>query len=84
MQRQLVEEMLRIISLSAFTLCILFGWMFYEFYFKWRPVFEEGRYFDPESGVVYHDSGIVFGALSFAALLISTVLWLIAGKIRDQ
>jgi hypothetical protein len=81
---RLLSGVLRIISLVAFALCILSGWLFYEFYFKWLSVFEDGRYFDPEMGVVYHDSGLVWGVLSLATLLISIALWLIVRKIRGK
>jgi hypothetical protein len=90
---QVIEQMisvrllsggLRIISLFAFALCLLSGWLCYEFYFKWLSVFEDGRYFDPETGVVYHDSGSVWGVLSLATLLISIALRLIARKIKGR
>ena len=81
---RLLSRVLRLISLLAFILCLLFGWLFYEFYFKWLSVFEDGRYFDPGTGVVYHDSGFVWGVLSLATLLISIALWLIARKIKGK
>jgi hypothetical protein len=81
---RLLSGVLRIISLFAFALCILSGWLFYEFYFKWLSVFEDGRYFDPKTGVVYHDSGFVWGVSSLAMLLISIALWLIARRIKGK
>ncbi|MBD0372400.1 MAG: hypothetical protein ICV60_16270 [Pyrinomonadaceae bacterium] len=79
---RLLSGGLKIISLLTFGLCLLSGWLFYEFYLKWLPVFEDGRYFDSETGVVYHDTGSVWGILSLSLLLISIVLWLLASKIK--
>jgi hypothetical protein len=45
--------------------------LFYSFYLKWLPLFEDGRYFDPASGVVYHDTGFVFGIFLAASLLVA-------------
>ena len=44
--------------------------MFYEFYLRWYGRFENGRYFDPVESVVYHGTGLVWGALAlvFGAL----------------
>jgi hypothetical protein len=81
---RLLSIILRLISLFAFALCLLFVWMFYGFYLKWLSVFEDGRYFDPETGVVYHDTGFMWGVLSLAALLISIALWLIARKTKGR
>ena len=81
---KLLSRLLRMLSLFAFLLCLLSGWLFYGSYFKWVSVFEDGRYFDPEAGVVFHDSSFVWGVFSVAALLISVALWLIARKIKDR
>ena len=81
---RLLSGVLRLISLLTFALCLLAGWMFYIFYLKWLPVFEDWRYFDPEEGVVYHDTSFVWGVLSLAALLISIALWLVARKIKGK
>ena len=81
---RVLRSLLRLISLIAFALCLLFGWLCYGSYFKWLSVFEDGRYFDPETGVVYHESGFVWGIFSLAALLISITFWLIARKIRAR
>jgi hypothetical protein len=81
---RLLSGGLKIISLFTFGLCLLSGWLFYGFYLKWLSMFENGRYFDPETGVVYHDSGLVWGIISLAALLISIALWLIARKVKGM
>lgn len=52
---------LKLVSLITLVLCLLCGWLFYEFYFKWMFLFEDGRYFDPATGVVYHDSALIRG-----------------------
>ena len=81
---RLLSGALRLVSLLAFALCLVCGWLFYEFYLKWVSVFEDGRYFDPEEGVVYEDTSFVWVVLSLVALLISIALWLIAGKIKGR
>lgn len=81
---RLLRVGLKIISLFTFGLCLLFGWMFYVFYLKWLPVFENGRYFDPLEEVVYHDTSSILGIISLALLLISIILWLVASKIKGQ
>ena len=43
---------------------------------------EDGRYFDPVEEVVYHDTSLIWGVISFLLLLISIVLWLVASKIK--
>jgi hypothetical protein len=75
---------LKTISIFIFGLCLVFGWMFYEFYLKWITVFEDGRYFDPHEGVVYHDTSSILGIISLALLLISVVIWLLASKIKGE
>lgn len=80
----LLSAVLKIISLFMFGLCLLFGWLFYVFYLKWLSVFENGRYFDPETGVVFHDSNFICGVLSLFWLLISIALWLIATKAKGR
>lgn len=75
---------LNLISLITFVLCLLCGLLFYEFYFKWILLFEDGRYFDPETGVVYHDSSIIFGILFLVFLLLLIVLQLFARKIKRK
>jgi hypothetical protein len=75
---------LKILSLIAFGLCLLSAWMFYVFYLKWVWVFEDGRYFDPVEEVVYHDTGLVWGVISFLLLLLSILLWFVASKIKNK
>ena len=58
--------------------------MFYEFYFKWILLFEDGRYFDPETGVVHHDTSIILGILSLAFLLVSIALWFAARQVKAR
>lgn len=61
-------------GLSALSLA---AW--YEFYFRWRDCFnEEGRCFDPETAVVYHEqSGMVWmlAAIVFAVVA-AALFWL--------
>ncbi len=75
---------LHLISLVTFISFLLCGLMFYEFYFEWILLFENGRYFNPETGVVYHDSSIIFGILSLVLLLLSIVMQLFARKIKRR
>jgi hypothetical protein len=79
-----LRGVLKIISLFTFGVCLFFGWLFYELYLKWLPVFEDGRYFDPVEEVVYHDTNFISGILSLSLLLISIILWLVASKIKDE
>ncbi len=79
-----MSRLLRLASLIAFVLCLLSGWLFYGSYLKWLSVFEDGRYFDPEAGVVFHENAFVWGLLSLAALLVSLFLWLVAGRIKSR
>ena len=33
----------------------LFGWLYYDLYWRWRPLFDaDGRYLDEETMVVHH------------------------------
>jgi len=79
-----LSRALRTISVFAFAFCLLFGWLFYSFYFKWLSLFEDGRYYDPETGVVYHDSGFVYGVISLAGLIIAIALLLTARTIEGR
>ena len=75
---------LRLTSIATLLLCLLCGLMFYAFYFKWISLFEDGRYFDPNTGVVYHDTSVIFGILSVAFLLIAVALWFAARKVKAR
>ena len=75
---------LNLISLVTFILCLFCGWLFYAFYFKWIRLFEDGRYFDSETEVVFHDSGVIWGIFSLAFLLLSIALRFLARKIRRK
>src|SRR5688572_24430461 len=75
---------LKIISLITFGLSVLSAWMFYVFYLKWAWVFEDSRYFDPVEGVVYHDTSLIWGVISFVLLLFSILIWFVASKIKDK
>jgi hypothetical protein len=81
---RLLSGGLTLIALAAFVLFLLFGWLFYEFYLKWIYLFEDGRYFDPRTETVHHDSSFIWGILSLASLLISIVFRLAARKMRRR
>lgn len=53
-----------------FGLFVLFGYVYYTQYFRWRDCFNEaGRCFDPQTGVVYlEQSGITWITLTLLAL----------------
>ena len=59
--------------LAACSLCFaaLFGWAFYEFYWRWRDCFNElGRCYDPVSQDVYlEQAGMVWVGLAAMSLL---------------
>lgn len=53
-------------SLLLFGLSVLFGYLYYGQYHRWRDCFDEaGRCFDPQYGVVYlEQSGMTWAALT--------------------
>lgn len=63
----------KLISLVFLGLAAIFGFLFYDQYFKWRKCFNElGRYYDSETGTVYlEQSGQVWISLTVLALGIS-------------
>jgi hypothetical protein len=77
-------------TLSAIALIasVLFGWLFYEFYLRLLPLFENGSHYDPVTETVYHDSGFVSGLFMAGCLLVAAVPAIasrrmkIAGRIR--
>jgi hypothetical protein len=49
------------------------------------PYNEEGRYFDAEASVVYHQqAGAVYGMLAVIGVGGGTVLWLLGGYLRGR
>jgi len=84
---KLISGALGAAAAGAFGLALMFGLFFYTFYLKWVTLFENHRYFDPQSGIVYHDSSSVHGTLAALFLFISIscllIRWkLTKGKIR--
>ena len=63
------------ISAVMFMLTFLFGFAYYDRYFKWRDCFNElGRCFDPETGTVMMiQAGGIWGALMVLCFL--AALW---------
>jgi hypothetical protein len=80
--KTIVRWGLKIISLITFGFSLLSAWMFYVFYLKWVWVFEDGRYFDPVEEVVYHDTSFIWGVISFVLLLLSSLFWFVASRIK--
>lgn len=62
--RLIARFALHVIAVVTFSGGVLFAWMFYVFYLKWVGSFENGRYFDPDSLIVYHESSSVSGVLA--------------------
>jgi len=63
--------------LAACALCfaVLFGWLFYEFYWRWRDCFNElGRCFNPASHTVMTDAAFVWGPMAVVAFGLALVL----------
>jgi hypothetical protein len=79
-----LSNLLKLLAATALIPSFICGRLFYESYFKWRSLFEDGRYFNPETGVVSHDSGFVWGLLSLAFLLMAIALWLYARKFTER
>lgn len=62
-----------LISLLLFGLSVLFGYIYYAQYYRWRDcVNEAGRCFDPQHGVVYlEQSGIAWIILTVLTLVVA-------------
>ena len=58
------------ISLVCFSLSLLFFWIWYERYLRW-DFNELGRCYDPQTDMVYTESGFVWSIPVFAFLLLS-------------
>ena len=71
-------------SISALLagLSVLFGYLYYVQYHKWRACFDEmGRCFDANSGVVYHEqAGIAWLSLTVFTFGIAVFLFLRAPR----
>lgn len=67
--------MVRHLSTLCLTgLCALSFYLFYEQYFRWRGCFnDEGRCFDPQTGLVYHAQSGLFWALLCAVFGAATL-----------
>lgn len=65
------------IGLSALGSALL-GWLYYDLYWRWRAHFNsEGRYFDEESMVVYHQQSSALAIpLALCGLWLFASLWL--------
>jgi energy-converting hydrogenase Eha subunit H len=69
--------------LAAGALCFaaLFGWAFYERYWRWRDCFNElGRCYDSVSQTVMTDAGFVWGLMAVVALGLALVLWVLGRR----
>lgn len=60
---------LRINSLIKLSMCmlglIIFGYAFYERYWRWRDCFNElGRCYDSNTGVMVEQAGFIWGSLA--------------------
>ena len=77
-------SLLKIISAVFVLLGAAFSYFFYRMYLRWITVFEDGRYFDPDSGVVYHETGVVWGLFALVFFLISGALWLTDGWLKRR
>lgn len=69
MTKTLMRKMIVVVSLGF---CVIFGFAYYEQYFKWRDCFNDlGRCYDSETGIVYlEQSGIVWLLLFVVATAI--------------
>ncbi len=80
---KLISGALGVAAAVAFALALVFGMFFYTFYLKWAALFENHRYFDPQSGIVYHDSSSVHGILAALFLLTSASCLLLRWKLTQ-
>lgn len=59
-------------------------WIYIEFYWKYRDLFQNGRYFDPDESVVYDEQSAVWGAIAAMFILGSIALLLLAWRPRTR
>ena len=65
----------------AFCFAALFGWAFYERYWRWRDCFNElGRCYDPASQTVMTDAGFVWGLMAVVAFGLALALWMLGRR----
>ena len=70
-----------LLAICARCFAVLFGWAFYEFYWRWRDCFNElGRCYDPSSHTVMTDAGFVWGLMTVIALGLALVLWMLGHR----
>lgn len=73
------QILLALAALFSALMSSLFGYLYFELYWRWRDLFyENGRYFDEQEAVVYQDdSAILIVPALFCALLtlLLTVAW---------
>jgi hypothetical protein len=65
-----------LIAACALCCALLFGWAFYERYWRWRDCFNElGRCYDPGSQTVMTDAGFVWGLMAAVAFGVAIAFW---------
>jgi cell division protein FtsX len=65
-----------LLAACASCFAALFGWAFYERYWRWRHCFNElGRCYDPATQTVATDAAFVWGLMAAVALALALVLW---------
>jgi hypothetical protein len=78
------RQLARVLRLGAATCVGLSAglcWLFYQRYLRW-DFNELGRYYDPQTQLVYTTSGVVWGLLAAMALLAAAGLLALAWHVR--
>ena len=83
MNRNAGHAIAKAISACLMLIAGFCGFLFYRTYLKWMTLFEDGRYFDADSGVVHHDSAFIWGPIALIFLLIGVSIWFVSNRINS-
>ncbi|KAA8998124.1 DUF3379 domain-containing protein [Affinibrenneria salicis] len=83
-RRRFAEILLAMAAVFSALLSILFGFLYFELYWRWRDLFyENGRYFDEQNAVVYQDDSAILIVPTLCCVLLTLVLT-IALRVRRR
>lgn len=82
MTRPSLATVYRVLGALSLGFATVFGWLFYEFYWRWRNRFENGRYFHEPDMTVYHDSAVVWLIPLFASVSVALLFFYLARRRR--
>jgi len=79
--RETMRNICFLFAACALCFAALFGWAFYERYWRWRDCFNElGRCYDPVSQTVMTDAGFVWGLMAVIAVGLAFALWMLGRR----